>query len=257
VAGVPTGYFLDVASLCRVLVTDPELAVGLDERRLQRAEHECLAVEVIVDQGYWRPGNTEGEAARGGIGLLILDGLLVRRVGAEARYGAELLGPGDLLRPWEHDGEDATLPFDTSFRVIERLHLAVLDLKATARMAPYPEVVSALVGRAMQRARHLAVNMAIAHYPRIDRRLLLLLWHLADRWGRVTSDGVRIPLRLTHTLLADLVAARRPSVTVAFAQLEHAGLLSRHDNIIVLHGEPPGDFHAVASSSHDLGRPRL
>jgi CRP/FNR family cyclic AMP-dependent transcriptional regulator len=231
-----------VANLCRVLVLDPDLASGLAGRRLERARQECIAIEVIVDEGVWNPEEAEGEAARGGIGLLILDGLLVRRVGAEGRYGAELLGPGDLLRPWEHDGEDATLPFATSFHVNERLKLAVLDLKAAARMAPYPEVIGALVGRAMQRARHFAVTMAIAHYPRIDRRLLLLLWHLADRWGRVTSEGIRIPLRLTHTLLADLVASRRPSVTTGLAQLEHEGYLTRHDNIIVLRGEPPTDF---------------
>jgi CRP/FNR family cyclic AMP-dependent transcriptional regulator len=236
-----------VANLCRVLLLDPDLASGLEGRRLERARQECIAIEVIVEEGVWNPEEAEGEAARGGIGLLILDGLLVRRVGAEGRYGAELLGPGDLLRPWEHDGEDATLPFATSFHVNERLKLAVLDLKAAARMAPYPEVVGALVGRAMQRARHFAVTMAIAHYPRIDRRLLLLLWHLADRWGRVTSEGIRIPLRLTHTLLADLVASRRPSVTTGLAQLEHEGYLTRHDNIIVLRGEPPTDFDAVGS----------
>ena len=231
-----------MANLCRLLLLDPDLASGLAGRRLERARQECIAIEVIVDEGVWNPEEAEGEAARGGIGLLILDGLLVRRVGAEGRYGAELLGPGDLLRPWEHDGEDATLPFATSFHVNERLKLAVLDLKAAARMAPYPEVIGALVGRAMQRARHFAVTMAIAHYPRIDRRLLLLLWHLADRWGRVTSEGIRIPLRLTHTLLADLVASRRPSVTTGLAQLEHEGYLTRHDNIIVLRGEPPTDF---------------
>jgi CRP/FNR family transcriptional regulator, cyclic AMP receptor protein len=236
-----------VANLCRVLLLDPDLASGLEGRRLERARQECIAIEVIVEEGVWNPEEAEGEAARGGIGLLILDGLLVRRVGAEGRYGAELLGPGDLLRPWEHDGEDATLPFATSFHVNERLKLAVLDLKAAARMAPYPEVVGALVGRAMQRARHFAVTMAIAHYPRIDRRLLLLLWHLADRWGRVTSEGIRIPLRLTHTLLADLVASRRPSVTTGLAQLEHEGYLTRHDNIIVLRGEPPTDFDAVGT----------
>jgi CRP/FNR family cyclic AMP-dependent transcriptional regulator len=236
-----------VATLCRVLARDPELGLGLDERRFLRAQQECLALELTIAEGDWRPEDAEGEAARGGIGLLILDGLLVRRVGTGARYGAELLGPGDLVRPWEHDGEDATLPFDTSFRVIQRLQLAVLDVKATARMTLYPEIVGALVGRVMQRARHLAINMAIAHNARIDRRLLLLLWHLADRWGRVTSDGVRIPVRLTHTLLADLVAATRPSVTAAFAQLERAEHLTRHHNIVVLHGEPPADFLAVAT----------
>jgi CRP/FNR family cyclic AMP-dependent transcriptional regulator len=239
-----------VAAPCRVLLRDPDLGSALDERRLQRAQQECLALEAIVERGVWKPEDAEGEAARGGIGLLILAGLLVRRVGAEGRYGAELLGPGDLLRPWEHDGEDHMLPFETSFRVINRLDLAVLDLKAAARLAPYPEVVGALVGRALQRARHFAVNMAIAHYPRIDRRLLLFLWHLADRWGHVTPDGVRIPVRLTHTLLADLVAATRPSVTTALAQLEREGHLSRGRNVIVLRGEPPTDFHAAASAAH-------
>ncbi len=238
-------YSLTVAHVCRVLLADPDLGAGLDERSLRRAEQECIASEVMVGTGPWRPEHEDGEAARGGVGLLILEGLVVRRAGADGRYGAELLGPGDLLRPWEHDGEDTTLPFDTDFRVIERLRLAVLDPKATARMAAYPEIVGALVGRAMQRARHLAVHMAIVHYPRIDRRLLLLLWHLADRWGRVTPQGIRIPTRLTHTLLADLVASRRPSVTTALAQLEHEGHLSRQANVIVLHGEPPTDFHAA------------
>jgi CRP/FNR family transcriptional regulator, cyclic AMP receptor protein len=233
-----------VGSLCHVLLRDPDLAAGLDARRLARAEQDCLAMEIVVGEGAWDPERAEGNAARGGMGLLILEGLLVRRVGGEGRYGAELLGPGDLLRPWEHDGEDAALPFDTSFRVIERLHVAVLDLRAAARLAPYPEVVGALVGRAMHRTRHLAINMAIAHYPRVDRRLLLLLWHLAHRWGRVTPAGVRIPLRLTHTLLSDLVASRRPAVTTGLAHLEREGLLSREDNLITLHGEPPGELRA-------------
>jgi CRP/FNR family cyclic AMP-dependent transcriptional regulator len=243
------GYHDVVAQVCHVLVSDPDLANGVEDRRLQRAQRECIATELVVDEGAWAPEESDGEAARGGIGLLIIDGLLVRRVGAEGRYGAELLGPGDLLRPWQHDGEDITLPFETSFRVIERLHLAVLDARAAARMAPYPEIVGALVGRAMQRARHLVVTMAIAHFPRVDRRLLLLFWHLADRWGRVTSEGIRLRLRLTHTLLADLVAARRPSVTTALAQLEDEGHLTRDQNTIVLHGEPPSDFHALVGAT--------
>jgi hypothetical protein len=55
-------------------------------------------------------------------------------------------------------------------------------------------------------------------------------------------------LRLTHTLLADLVASGRPSVTIALAQLEHEGHLSRRDHLFVLHGEPPGDLHAVGAT---------
>ena len=168
-----------------------------------------------------------GRGAPGGLGLLILDGLLVRRVGSDGRFGAELLGPGDVLRPWDHEGEDATLHFDPTFVVVESVAMAHLDLAFGVRLAPYPEVTGALIGRALQRARSLAVTMAIAHQRRVDRRLLMLFWHLADRWGHVTPLGVRVRLQVTHQILADLVASRRPAVTTALAELEHEGLVTR------------------------------
>ena len=67
------------------------------------------------------------------------------------------------------------------------------------------------MGRALARSRNLAVNMAIVHQSRVETRLHMLLWHLAGRWGRVRNDGVIVPLRLTHNVLSDLTAARRPS----------------------------------------------
>jgi CRP/FNR family cyclic AMP-dependent transcriptional regulator len=237
--------------LAHVLVRDPDLAGELAGERLRKAERELIAPTVIAFEGPWEP-EAEGEGVRGGVGLLLLEGLIVRRVGRVGRHGAELLGPGDLMRPWQHDGEDVTLPFGTTFQVIEQSLLAQLDLRFAARAAPYPEVTAALVGRAMQRSRTLVVNMAIAHYPRIDRRLLMLMWHLADRWGRVTPDGIRIPLRLTHQLLADLVASRRPSVTTALTQLTQQGHISKLGDAWVLHGEPPAELdeeHTAAGSA--------
>ena len=228
----------------QILVRDPDLSAGLAGERLRRAERDLIAETIVAFQGPWDP-EVEAEGARGGIGLLLLDGLVVRRVGRTGRYGAELLGPGDLMRPWQHDGEDVSLPFDTSFRVIEPAVLALLDFRFAVRAAPYPEVTGALIGRAMQRSRTLVVDMAIAHYPRIDRRLLMLMWHLADRWGRVTPEGVRVPLRLTHQLLADLVASRRPSVTSGLQQLIHEGHISKARDAWVLHGEPPVELYEV------------
>jgi CRP/FNR family transcriptional regulator, cyclic AMP receptor protein len=230
------------APSAQVLVRDPDLAGGLSGHRLRNAERDLIAATIVAFEGPWE-AEAEGEAARGGIGLLVLDGLIVRRVGRTGRYGAELLGPGDLMRPWQDDGEDVSLPFDTTFRVIDQSLLAVLDFRFAARAAPYPEIAGALIGRAMQRSRALVVTMAIAHYPRIDRRLLMLMWHLADRWGRVTPDGIRIPLRLTHQLLADLVASRRPSVTTGLQQLTHEGHISRIGDAWILHGEPPSELY--------------
>jgi CRP/FNR family cyclic AMP-dependent transcriptional regulator len=228
------------APVAPVLVRDPDLASVLEGERLRKAERDLIASTFVAFEGPWDP-ELEGESVRGGIGLLLLEGLIVRRVGLPGRYGAELLGPGDLMRPWQR-GEDVTLPFDTSFQVIEQSLLALLDLRFAARAALYPEVTGALTGRAMERSRTLVVNMAIAHYPRIDRRLLMLMWHLADRWGRVTPDGIRIPLRLTHQLLADLVASRRPSVTSGLAQLAREGHISKVGDAWLLHGEPPAEL---------------
>ena len=74
-------------------------------------------------------------------------------------------------------------------------------------------------------------------------RLLALLWHLADRWGKVGPDGTHVPLRLTHATLAQLVGAQRPSVTSALRGLEQRGLLRRlpEGGGFLLFGEPPGD----------------
>jgi CRP-like cAMP-binding protein len=238
---------------CHVLSLDPALAGGLEGERLARAVQECIAAEVVVGVGAWEPQRAEGAAVRGGIGLLLIEGLVTRRVGGDGRYGLELLGPGDLLRPWRHDGEDMTLPLQSDFRVLERTRVALLDLHFAARVARYPELVGAFVGRAVERSRTLAVSMAIAHYPRIDRRLLLLLWHLADRWGRVTPEGIRIPLGLTHATLADLVASRRPSVTTALSLLEREGLLTRHGHVFVLHGEPPIGLYETEERSDSAG----
>jgi hypothetical protein len=228
----------------QVLVRDPELAGSLEGERLRKAERELVAATAVAFEGQWDP-EEDSDSVRGGIGLLLLEGLIVRRVGRTGRYGAELLGPGDLMRPWQRDGEDVSLPFDTTFRVIDQALLALLDARFAARAAPYPEVAGALIGRAMQRSRTLVVNMAIAHYPRIDRRLLMLMWHLADRWGRVTPDGIRVPLRLTHQQLADLVASRRPSVTSGLHRLVEEGRLSRLGDDWLLHGEPPRELYEV------------
>ena len=222
-----------------ILVDDPDLGSGLEGERLRRARRDLVAAVLMLGGHRWTPGE-EPEALGCGLGLLILDGLLVRRVGSDGRFGAELLGPGDVLRPWDRDGEDATLPFDPAFVMVESVAMAQLDLAFGARLAPYPEVTGALIGRALQRARSLAVTMAIAHQRRVDRRLLMLFWHLADRWGHVTPLGIQVRLHVTHQILADLVAARRPAVSTALAQLEHAGLVTRVETgwLLAVEGRP-------------------
>ena len=72
----------------------------------------------------------------------------------------------------------------------------------------------------------------------MDERLLVLMWSLAERWGRVGPDGVRLPLALPHRTLATLVGARRPSVTTALSGLARDGLVERTPDGWLLHGDP-------------------
>jgi CRP-like cAMP-binding protein len=89
------------------------------------------------------------------------------------------------------------------------------------------------------RSRQLTVNMAIVHQARVDVRLHMLMWHLAGRWGRVRADGVVVPLHLTHAVLSDLVAARRPTVTSALSDLGRRGVVRAVDEGWLLCGDPP------------------
>jgi len=229
--------------LCRVLEEDPGLAEAIPEERRGRAVAECLVRQVTMPVGRWSAA--PGATSHSGVGLLVLDGLLVRRVGVDGRFGAELLGEGDLLRPWEGEDEAPTLTLRTGWRVLQTARLAVLDDAFTAHLADYPELAGRLVARAIGRSRNAIVNMAIVHQARVDVRLHMIFWHLAARWGRVGSEGVIVPLALTHAVLAELAAARRPTVTSALTVLAKQDLVRPIEAGWLLTGDPPGNGYEL------------
>jgi CRP/FNR family transcriptional regulator, cyclic AMP receptor protein len=226
--------------VCRVLEEDPDLADALAPGDRREAVEHCIAELVTLPRGRWT--GQRRDITPHGIGLLVLSGLLVRSVRVEEGYGAELLGQGDVLRPWQGEGAESSLARSSGWRVLEDARIAVLDRRAAARLARYPELTGRLVARALERSRNLATAMAIAHHIRIEVRLHMLLWQLADRWGRVRPDGVIVPLRLTHSMLADLVSARRPSVSTGLSELARRGLVQRVADGWLLSGEPPGEL---------------
>lgn len=223
-----------------MLVEDPELAETLSPIDRAEASEHCIARAINLPRGRWDGQRTD--MTPGGIGLLVLDGLLIRRVDVGGGFGAELLGQGDLLRPWQGEGAQSTLSSTSGWRVLEDARIAVLDRHAAVRFARYPELTGRLVAKSLERSRNLATAMAIAHHARIDTRLHMLFWHLADRWGRVGPDGVLIPLRLTHEMLADLVSARRPSVSTGLSEMARQGLVERVGRGWLLRGDPPGEL---------------
>jgi CRP/FNR family cyclic AMP-dependent transcriptional regulator len=223
----------------QLLEVDPELARGLDQHRAREAAQRLYARAIDIPRGRWKPqaGMLGGSRP---IGLLIVDGVLVREATVGDHPSIELLGPGDLLRAWDDADGEELLPRTIDWSAMTATRAAIIDHAFAVRAAQWPEVFAGLIDRATRRAERLVVLQAIAHLTRVDDRLLALLWCLAERWGRVVPDGVLISLRLSHRTLAGMIGARRPSVTTALGQLMARGEVERRpDGEWLLRGVRP------------------
>jgi CRP-like cAMP-binding protein len=78
------------------------------------------------------------------------------------------------------------------------------------------------------------LSAAIALEPRLERRLILKLRQLAARWGKVTPEGVRLDLRVTHQELGDMVGGARESITVALGRLQDQGEVIMRRRTVIL-----------------------
>jgi CRP-like cAMP-binding protein len=223
--------------LVRLLSADPELGEGLTAEDQERAHQQLVAGVLHVPAGRW-DASSAVEPGGSPLGLLIIDGLLLRDLDLGRRSSTEVLGSGDILRPWDVDSPVSELPLVARWTVLEDLTVAVLDERFLSAAVRYPPVVDALFARAARRHRGLAVRLVVNQLVRLEDRLLLAMWALAERWGRVTPDGVLVPMSLTHSALARLVGARRPSVTSALGDLARDHLLERTEDGWLLRGDP-------------------
>jgi CRP/FNR family transcriptional regulator, cyclic AMP receptor protein len=222
--------------LVDLLERDRELArmlgPGLRNGRGTRLWAEVLKLE----RGPWSPDTDQPSEDH--LGFLVLDGLIGRRVFLPDRgRSLELLGQGDLLRPWHEDSASFSR---VAWTVFEPASIAVLDETLGAEARNMPKLLEALTDRALRRSRRLAVGAAIANTVGVEERLVLLLWQLAELWGEKSPAGALLPFRLSHQTLADLVGARRPTVTLAVRSLTERRQLERSESGgWLLAGSPP------------------
>jgi CRP/FNR family transcriptional regulator, cyclic AMP receptor protein len=219
---------------------DPDLVRKVDPSRFQGLRAAAMAPTFTLEQGSVA---TLSELPPPMLGFFVLNGLLSRGVVIQGRRSAELLGPGDVLRPRASDDLEPSVPYEVTWEALEPVRIAVLDKDFAEDVANWPELIAALMDRVMRRAHSLGFHLAVSHLKLVEMRLLVILWYYADRWGRVTPEGVVLPLRMTHSLLARIVGARRPSVSTALGRLQDRGLVDRTEaGHWVLRGQPPGDL---------------
>jgi CRP/FNR family transcriptional regulator, cyclic AMP receptor protein len=229
-----------------LLSLDPELGQLLTPERRVAAEHELRARVTTFPIGEW-DGARLADADPTHLGLLVTEGVLAREVMLADTVSTELLGPGDIVRPWHVGGPPQLLSVAIRWNALAEVRLALIDRRLAAALGGFPEIGAVIVDRMSERAQRLAITQAISQLNRVDRRLVALFWHLAERWGRVSRDGIAVPLALSHRLIGELVGARRPTVSTALAELTRTGqLVRRDDGTWLLTGDPPLEQEAVA-----------
>ncbi|HEX5192294.1 MAG TPA: helix-turn-helix domain-containing protein [Solirubrobacteraceae bacterium] len=229
----------------QVLDLDPSLAQGVPAAEHDQARQRAVARGLDIYATHLRPVDLSATRSGATLGFLVADGLLLRRVTVASRTTGELFGPGDVVRPNDDDLVTyAPLTIAVDWLVLKPARVAVLDEGFLRRVARWPSVVAAVVQRIADRGGRLALRAAVAHLSRADTRLLLMFWLLANRWGTVTTDGVRLELPLTHEVLAMLVGNQRPTITLALHKLAEQGLLIRHSS---------ADWLLTSKAVHTLG----
>lgn len=217
---------------------DPGLLHHVDERTASVARRRITAQAATLPGGLWDP-QREFADAEDMLGLLLLDGFVVRRVTLDGSRSAELLGPGDVIRPWSDPTRGRfEVSAGATWWSTPQTRIALLDQAFGRAVAGLQGVIAEVGARLAARTDSLAVRLAIAQLPNLGARLLMVFGQIADRWGqRAGEEDMLVPLAISHGTLADLVCAQRPSVTKALGRLaEEQLLVRREDGLWLLRG---------------------
>jgi CRP/FNR family transcriptional regulator, cyclic AMP receptor protein len=198
-----------------VLEVDPELGAEIAPIERPRAVRASTAPVRIFSLGEW---GFEPTPERTSLGALILKGMMVLRMEFGGCSHLEVLGKGDVLNPWLV-GTESRLQEQVSVHVMQSSCVALLDHRFALQMTPWPEVFAALMRRQITRTRRMVLQACILSRSLVDERLELMLWRLGDQFGRMTREGLLVGLPFTHLQLAEMIAARRSTVTMAVGRL--------------------------------------
>jgi CRP/FNR family cyclic AMP-dependent transcriptional regulator len=208
-----------------LLDADPELGryLSYEERQIVRQ------IPIPVQSLDRRQSGFEVRLRQTGVfAALVLEGMLVRRYYVGEQRSLRMVGPGDLITLAGERGSDLLVcgALETSTRV--RLGLLGNRMLLSARR--FPRLIEGLQARAALQNERVTAQMVICQMPRVEDRILAILWLLAESWGRVTGSGTLLPVSLTHDLLGELVGARRSTVTLAVRDLIDSGAVLRQND---------------------------
>jgi len=168
--------------------------------------------------------------APGGLTLFVVEGVVRKVTSFAGRSALELLGPGDLLAPPLTAARQVESPAVSRYMAHGLASVAVLDDRFRRAARRWPGLFDCLHECLDHQTHRASRHLAILHLPRVEDRIVALFADLAERFGRMTPDGIVIDLALTHQVIGDLVASRRPTVSIALQTLAADGVVQRLDD---------------------------
>ena len=210
--------------LTRYLTVEELAEVGSISLPVVTVEHGDLELDAIL-------------TAHRAFGAAVLEGLVMNSMRIGEQAGIQLLGPGDLLVPRSDLLPAWLADFESHSAGLVRLGLFGNELLAAAYR--WPRVLQGLYACIGDQIQRLTAQLVICQLPRVDDRVLAMLWLLSESWGHVTPSGIRLPLTVTHETLGALVGAARPTVTLALGKLADDGAIVHQDSGWLLLRPPP------------------
>lgn len=153
----------------------------------------------------------------------MLSGVVMSEASIAGRPCVRLVTPGEIVLFDEPESSSTSASW--GLVVLADARVAVLDDRLLAIAQRWPRLLSAILKRAGQQSQQALLQQAISQLPRVEDRLLALVWSIADRQGVARPDGVWVPMTLSHDTLAQMVGARRPTITLALRSLTEEGVL--------------------------------
>ncbi|MFL5844540.1 MAG: helix-turn-helix domain-containing protein [Solirubrobacteraceae bacterium] len=237
-----------------LLDADPDLARHVTADEAPRARRQVTAPLLIVPEGVFHPAGALG-AGKNPFAAIVLSGLVARELTVGGQPTLRLLGPGDIIHG--NPVEAGLLIPEESYTATLPTRLAIIDDHFLLAVRHWPRLLTALVERSGEQLDSTLIQLAISQQPRVEDRLVAMFRALAERWGHVTTDGVIVPLSLTHEALGRLIGARRPTVTLALKALAAERRLERQDDgswlLFDLAERSVGDLRPLIGAA----RPRL
>lgn len=149
------------------------------------------------------------------------------------RYVLEVFVRGDTMGQLPFFEQDRVRLFDASAeRESECLvapRQAVLGLLRTR-----PELMMCVLAAYSRWIRTRDMHASDAAFQNLAGRVACKLVELGNRYGELSPDGVRIPIRLTHEKVANMLGASRENVSRALSRLARHGEVRRQGGVLLI-----------------------